>query len=146
MNAFTTGNRVERHTSKSSLDRIRSKTISNLKDYSSNHSTLNARLKELNDEWDIERYLETNASIIAFVGVILGAFVSPYWLILPAIVLAFLFQHALQGWCPPLPIFRKMGKRTKHEIEIERNALKVLRGDFKSVSTASEVYEEAAKD
>jgi hypothetical protein len=25
------------------------------------------------------------------------------WLILPGIVTAFLFQHAVQGWCPPVP-------------------------------------------
>ena len=49
---------------------------------------------------------------------------------LPALVTAFLFQHAIQGWCPPLPILRRMGYRTMREIDIERTALKALRGDF----------------
>ena len=39
-------------------------------------------------------------------------------------------QHALQGWCPPVPLFRRLGFRTEAEINQERYALKVLRGDF----------------
>lgn len=50
---------------------------------------------------------------------------------LPAAVSAFLLQHALQGWCPPVPFFRKRGVRTPAEIAAERNALKLLRGDFR---------------
>jgi hypothetical protein len=46
------------------------------------------------------------------------------------LVLLFFLQHALQGWCPPLPIFRKLGYRTKDEIAKEKYALKLLRGDF----------------
>ena len=42
----------------------------------------------------------------------------------------FLLQHAVQGWCPPVPFFRRRGVRTAREIEIERYALKALRGDF----------------
>jgi hypothetical protein len=39
------------------------------------------------------------------------------WLTLPALVTAFLFQHVIQGWCPPVPILRRLGFRTAHEIE-----------------------------
>ena len=42
----------------------------------------------------------------------------------------FLLQHALQGWCPPVPVFRRLGVRTTAEIDRERYALKALRGDF----------------
>ena len=92
-----------------------------------------SRLRELDAEWDIERTLEANASTLAFTGVVLGATVDRRWLALPAIVTAFLFQHAVQGWCPPLPILRRMGFRTAREIDTERNALKALRGDFARV-------------
>ena len=51
----------------------------------------------------------------------------------PVIVTAFLFQHAIQGWCPPLPILRRLGFRTAREIDTERTALKALRGDFANV-------------
>jgi hypothetical protein len=92
---------------------------------------IDRRLRELDEEWDIERVLETNASIAAFAGVVLGATADRRWLALPALVTAFLFQHAVQGWCPPLPLLRRAGFRTSREIELERVALKVLRGDFR---------------
>jgi hypothetical protein len=76
-----------------------------------------------------------NASALAFLGTALGFFVHPYWLALPALVTAFLFQHALQGWCPPVPILRRMGFRTSYEIEEERQALKAVRGDYSSVAS-----------
>lgn len=91
------------------------------------------RLDELEREWDIERVLEANAATIALGGVLLGAFVDRRWLVLPAAVTAFLLQHAIQGWCPPVPVFRRMGIRTAAEIDRERYALKALRGDFTAV-------------
>src|SRR5690606_14601388 len=66
------------------------------------------RIEELNREWSIERALEVNASSLALIGVLLGYFVDKLWLILPGIVAAFLLQHGLQGWCPPLPVLRKL--------------------------------------
>ena len=59
-----------------------------------------------------------------------AATVDRRWLALPAIVTGFLFQHAMQGWCPPLPILRRLGFRTAEEINQERYALKALKGDF----------------
>jgi hypothetical protein len=59
--------------------------------------------------------------------------VHPYILVLPALVMAFLFQHAVQGWCPPVPVLRRLGFRTVYEIEDETQALKALRGDFAKV-------------
>src|SRR5690242_16750736 len=70
------------------------------------------RLEDLDREWDIERLLETNAGTAVVVGCVLGAAVDRKWFALPAIVGAFLVQHALQGWCPPLPVFRRLGVRT----------------------------------
>jgi hypothetical protein len=99
-------------------------------------SEIGERLVQLGEEWDIERAIELNASAIAFAGVALGYFLHPYWLALPALVTAFLFQHALQGWCPPVPILRRMGFRTADEIGKERMALKALRGDFEQVASA----------
>ena len=53
-----------------------------------------------------------------------GALGSRRWLWLPGFVTAFLFQHAVQGWCPPVPLLRRLGVRTAREIELERSALK----------------------
>ena len=95
------------------------------------------RLAELDREWDIERCLETTAASLALVGTALGATVNRRWYALPAAVGAFLMQHALQGWCPPLPLLRRLGVRTADEINQERYALKALRGDFAPVSRAT---------
>ncbi len=95
---------------------------------------LSLRIEELDKEWDIERALELNASILALSGTGLGALVDKRWYILPAVVTAFLMQHALQGWCPPLPLLRKLGFRSRQEIDEEKMALKILRGDLKDIS------------
>jgi len=82
----------------------------------------------------MDRVLITNASVIAGLGLILGFTAHRSWFILPGIVTTFLFQHGVQGWCPPLPLFRKLGVRSFKEIDRERFVLKYLRGDFSKVS------------
>jgi len=93
-------------------------------------NAIDDRLVELEQEWDIERTLEANAATLSLVGLTLGATVDRKWFVFPGVIAAFLLQHAVQGWCPPLPVFRRMGIRTASEIDYERYALKVLRGDF----------------
>lgn len=88
----------------------------------------------LEREWDIERVLELNAALLALAGVALGLRRHRRWLSLPAVVLTFLFQHSTHGWCPPIPVLRRFGFRTRKEIDRELYALKALRGDFASVA------------
>ena len=83
-------------------------------------------------------YLQMNAGIVSLSGVVLGALVSRRILLLPAVVFGFFAQHATQGWCPPLPVFRKMGVRTRREINKEKYPLKALRGDFEDIGTSHE--------
>ena len=82
------------------------------------------RIAALNHEWDVERVLEVNASTLALSGLALGVSVNKKWLVVPGVVLSFLLQHGLQGWCPPLPILRRLGVRTRGEIDREKYALK----------------------
>lgn len=98
---------------------------------------IDRRLSELDEEWDIERTLEANAATASLVGIALGATVSRKWFIFPAAVAGFLLQHAIQGWCPPLPLFRRLGFRTQSEIDYERYALKLLRGDFRRLTPSA---------
>jgi hypothetical protein len=92
---------------------------------------IGARLDELDREWDIERYLEVNATSLVALSTAATLVTRRRWLLLlPLAVALFLLQHGLQGWCPPLAIFRRRGVRTRREIDLERYALKVLRGDF----------------
>lgn len=86
------------------------------------------RITELEKEWDVERVLEVNACTLALTGLLLGATVNKKWFALPALVLPFLLQHGLQGWCPPLPILRRLGVRTRDEIDREKYALKQIIG------------------
>jgi len=91
---------------------------------------IDERIRELEHEWDIERTLEANAAIVALAGLTLGLTVDRRFFAIPAAVAGFLLQHALQGWCPPLPILRRLGVRTSAEIHQEIIALRILRGDF----------------
>src|SRR6476661_6160653 len=74
------------------------------------------RLDVLEKEWDIERALELNAAVLSVTGVALALTVHRRWFILPLVATAFLAQHALQGWCPPLPLFKRLGFRSRSEI------------------------------
>ena len=91
---------------------------------------IEARIGDLEREWDIERAMEVNASAVGLAGLILGAAHSRKWLIVPGLVLPFLFQNAATGWSPPVSLFRKLGFRSRHEIDREKYALKAVRGDF----------------
>ncbi|WP_024297792.1 DUF2892 domain-containing protein [Methylomicrobium lacus] len=123
---------------RSSLDRVRSSTASHVNEEIDLQTDINIqryngkskaeileRIQMLDKEWDIERVLEVNASTLALTGLILGLTKNRKWLFLPGIVLPFLLQHGLQGWCPPLPLLRRLGIRTRGEIDREKYALKV---------------------
>lgn len=106
-------------------------------------SEITERISTLDREWDVERILEANASILAFLGLILGLTVNSNWFWLTGIVLPFLFQHAVQGWCPPLFVLRRLGVRTRRELDREKYALKVLRGDFNAVPMVADAQTRA---
>jgi hypothetical protein len=129
-----TTERVARQTGEDSNGRIRRQTEANVAYFAQgNKRLIGRRLRELDREWDIERLLEVNAASASLVGLLLARFVTRGWFLLPAAVAAFLLQHAIHGWCPPIPVFRRLGIRTQTEIDHERYALKALRGDFKKI-------------
>jgi hypothetical protein len=71
-----------------------------------------------------------NAGLLVLLSSYLGARTSRFWYLLTGVTGLFVLMHALQGWCPPLPILRKWGVRTEDEINAEKMVLKLLRGDF----------------
>ncbi|MBK5959795.1 hypothetical protein CCR97_16520 [Rhodoplanes elegans] len=101
--------------------------------YAEHPDEIALRLRALDAEWDIERALQANAAALGLAGSLLALTRGGGWLAVPAVVGGFLLQHATQGWCPPLPVMRRMGFRTAREIDVERNALKALRGDYAEV-------------
>lgn len=136
-----TNQRVGEHTCEAVNQRIADETRQRIAQYATRSpQEVTRRIEELDHEWDVERALECNASALAFSGVVLAATTDRRWLILPGLVTGFLFQHALQGWCPPLPILRRMGFRTSAEINEERYALKALRGDFERIISRDGIH------
>jgi hypothetical protein len=122
--------RVSENTSREVNEIIRCKTRRSLAYFAEHPKKIDQRLKELDAEWDIERMLETGGSAITLAGLVLGVARRRRWFLLSLVVQGFMFQHAIQGWCPPLPVLRRLGFRTVYEIEEERSALRALRGDF----------------
>lgn len=126
----STAERVELNTAEHINRAIRERTEASVRFYADHPEKITLRLGELDREWDIERAIEANAATLAVAGTMLGITRNRFWLLLPLAVGSFLLQHAVQGWCPPVPVLRRMGFRTAQEIEHERRALMMLRGDF----------------
>ena len=127
--------RVRAHSSRLQNHRVDADTQHCLDQHaSSDDAAISRHIETLDREWDVERYLQMNAGLVSLSGVLLGALAGRRFLLLPAAVFGFFFQHAVQGWCPPLPVFRRMGVRTRREINREKYALKALRGDFDTAS------------
>ncbi len=124
-----TVNRVPEHTSASSNRAIRDATERSIRYFRKNPEEIPRRLAELDREWDVERALATGSSCLSLLGLTLGQSGRRRWYLLPLAVQAFYLQHTLQGWCPPLPVFRRLGFRTPAEIELERCVLKKLMHD-----------------
>ena len=119
--------RVPLHTSTEINQRIRQQTMERIAYYRAHPDEIGQRIRELNEEWDIERTLATASSCLSLAGLAFGLGRNRRWLALTAGVQTFYLQHSLQGWCPPLPVLRRLGFRTPMEIELERAALKDIR-------------------
>ncbi len=141
----TTAGRVPQQTSEEVNREIRATTKQNLQRYGTSREMIDRRLRQLDAEWDIECCLEANAATAMLVGACLTAVGGRKFLVLPIAVGGFLLQHAVQGWCPPLPVFRRLGVRTQREIDEERAALKALRGDFETANDPSSAFEAARR-
>ena len=118
--------RVPRHTRPEINDRITRQTDVSIAYFTQHPDQIANRLRELDEEWDVERALETAAPSVTLFGIAMSFLRGRKWILLPILVQSFFLQHALQGWCPPLPILRRMGFRTVEEIDRERYALRAV--------------------
>lgn len=115
--------RISQSMSEDVNNRIRMWTQGDIEYYREHPDEIDKRLEELDREWPLERIFQTNASLLALTGALLGAFRHRRWLILSAIPCFFLTLHGLTGWAPPVEGMRRMGVRTFLEIDEERCAL-----------------------
>ena len=100
------------------------------------------RLAEIDREWDVDRALMANFAIAgAITGGLamrslkrtgrLGGWGKLFWT-----QMGFLLHHAVRGWCPPMPVMRRLGFRSPHEICAERCALEHRLRDLGESMTA----------
>lgn len=134
----TSANRVAEQTDDAVNQQIQQDAEIRVAYFASHLEQIDQRLRVLDQEWDVERALETTASSLSAFGLLLGILGRRRWLLLPAVVQGFFLQHAIQGWCPPMVVLRRMGFRTQAEIEAERYALMALRGDFAGLESAED--------
>lgn len=140
----TTTERVSRNTPERVNQCIRRQTERNIAHFAAAGSeAIEQRLRELDHEWDVERYIETEAPLTILLGLMLANGVSRKWLLVPLLASSMVLFHNLQGWYPLLPLFRRLGIRSQAEIDEERYALKALRGDFRQVRVESDTGSQA---
>ncbi len=94
------------------------------------------RLRELEEEQDLESVLESRASLVASLGFMAGALVNRRLPSVPVSWTASLVRLAATSWLPMVTLLRRMGLRTSREIEIERVALRLMLGDLERRPTA----------
>ena len=102
-----------------------------LNEYYHDRDKINERLLELDEELDLESYIQTESTALTIAGTILALTVNKKWLVLPLATSIFVIVGLARGRGNPLALFRKLGLRTRAEIEKEKYALKAIRGDFK---------------
>lgn len=142
----TSARRLAERTTDAVREQIQRNTDMSIAYFASHPEEIDQRLDELDQEWDIERMLQLNASALSMFGLVMGIVGRSRWLLLPLAVQGFFLQHAIQGWCPPVELFRRLGFRTQAEIESERYALKAIRGDFEDVGEDDSANAESRAD
>jgi hypothetical protein len=136
--------RVRQNTPPRINNRIDEATMKRVWDFArKSPEEITIRIQALDREWDLERVLETGAAGAALTGVALSGLKSRFWLLLPAAVLASLLQHSLTRRSTAVRFVRGWGVRTRREIEAEKYALRMLRGDFEPLQAVSETNHRA---
>lgn len=120
---------IRNHTRRSTNERIDHETHAALDRAGNSRERIEARIADLDHEWDVDRALMLNFAVLGSLTASmmvrslrrdnrLGG-----WGALFITQMSFLAHHALRRWCPPLPVFRYLGFRTAREIAAERTVL-----------------------
>ncbi|WP_224369898.1 hypothetical protein [Hyalangium versicolor] len=94
-------------------------------------------LEKLEREWDLNRGVTVVGSALALMGLWLARRDGGRWRILGGVAAGLMLQHGLVGFGPLAELVRAVGGvRTRKEIDLEKFALKALRGDFERIPKA----------
>ena len=126
--------RVRRHSAPRANARIDAQTAQRLRALEgATAAVLLRRIEELDQEWNVDRALMANLAIVGGFTFALGVRELRRrrgrwngWLGFFSVQLGFMLWHATRGWCPPLPVFRRLGFRTAKEIAREREGVLAL--------------------
>jgi hypothetical protein len=130
--------RVRRYTSEPQLRAIDAKTRQNVQMYGTqSREEIDRRIEQLRGEWSIERFLQLNVAAVGLTTVLLALMRDRRWGYATCAGLAFFLFHAADGFDPPMPLLRRLGVRTRAEIDRETYALKAMRGDFSHLTHES---------
>jgi hypothetical protein len=122
-----TANRVRLSTCKNTNDKIVQDTLNNISYYmGKSKEEIEDRIRELDEEWDIDRVFEAKTAGAIIMAAILGSKLNKKWFLMAGMEGIFLLQHALIGWSPSLELLRRMGIRTCGEINYEKKVLKSM--------------------
>jgi hypothetical protein len=115
--------RVRAHASEvvnARLDRV---TAANLDRGAEEPEFARQRLAEIEHEWDLDRAIMVWFAAMGAAALNLGLRRDRRWRFPLSAQIAFLLLHSFVGWCPPASLLRRLGFRTRQEIEAERTGL-----------------------
>lgn len=129
------------------VDKIHIKTFDEIEIFGRNQESIEFRLEQLSEEWELERFCEFTIASLSLLGILLALLLHFSWLLLTVSILLLSMAHALYDR-PSFMFyyFRRKGKRTRKEIEEERHALKALRGDYQSILDPADALQSAMKE
>jgi hypothetical protein len=122
--------------SKKANARVDRRTEENLDRAAKEPRFINDRLAELEREWDIDRTIMLGFAGMGTAALVLGLRRNWRWRFPLTAQITFLLLHSTVGWCPPAVVLRRLGFRTRQEIEAERKALLEMRGHAFAASNA----------
>ena len=133
-NPATETDRVRRYTSPERLRQIEETIEQNIKFYAAQPDhVIVQRIEELQREWSMERFLQANVAAAGFLTAFLALASSRKWGLLTGVALGFFLYHSLRGYDPRIPVLRRMGVRTRSEIDREKYALKAWLGEYRNI-------------
>ena len=90
-------------------------------------------LQKLEHEWEMHRAVAVGGSALALLGLLVGRKGGHGWHVVSGVTLALLLQQGITGFGPLSALVRAWGVRTRREIDLEKFAIKALRGDFERI-------------